>query len=87
MTMDKVLSARIDEAVVRRIGDLARRLRTSKKDILERAVNLFAESVNKSHATDIFEQTSGAWQRSEGPEKTVTRVRRAFRESLVRHRQ
>ena len=38
--MDRVLCARVDESVANRIGTLARRLRTSKKNVIERAVEL-----------------------------------------------
>jgi predicted transcriptional regulator len=38
--MDKILSARVDESVANRIGLLARRLRTSKKKIIESAIEI-----------------------------------------------
>ena len=40
--MDKILSARVDESVAHSIGALARRLNTSKKKIIERAVEMYA---------------------------------------------
>ena len=39
--MDKFMSSRIDEAVNRHIGMLAKRLETSKKAILENAVRYY----------------------------------------------
>jgi predicted transcriptional regulator len=38
--MDKILSARVDESVVNRIGSLARRLHTSKKKSIESAIEI-----------------------------------------------
>lgn len=41
--MDKVLSARVDETVIRQIGLLARELKTTKKAIIESAIRLYSE--------------------------------------------
>jgi hypothetical protein len=76
--MDKILSARVDEAVILRIGSLARRLKTSKKQILEDAVELYAEAVEADSKSDVFERTSGAWKRREPVEQTVRDVRTEF---------
>ncbi|MEA2040697.1 MAG: ribbon-helix-helix protein, CopG family [Thermodesulfobacteriota bacterium] len=43
--MDKVLSARVDESVLSRISVLARELHTTKKQVIEGAINLYAEKV------------------------------------------
>lgn len=45
--MDKILSARVDESVVNRIGSLARRLQTSEKKIIESAIERYATQVDK----------------------------------------
>ncbi len=84
--MDKILSARLDESVIRQIGSLARRLKTSKKRILENAVELYAETVEADSKVDVFEKTSGAWKRPESAEKTVRDVRTAFNQSMKRRR-
>ena len=84
--MDKILSARIDEAVAERIGGLARQLRTSKKSVIERAVALLAAKVEADAGSDVFEQTSGVWKRRESPGRTVRRARDTFRESMERSR-
>lgn len=84
--MDKVLSARVDEAVLQRLGMLADAMGTTKKDVLERAILAFAEQVEGKAAADPIRQTSGAWVRDEGPEDTVARGREAFRRSMRRHR-
>lgn len=83
--MDRILSARVDEAVVNSIGSLARRLRTSKKKILERAVETYAARINQEEAFDVFEQTCGAWSRRESAEQLVKSARKAFRDAMRRH--
>lgn len=84
--MDKVLSARVDEAVLHRIGSLARRLGTTKKAVIEAAICAYAEKVEASGSGDIMEQTSGAWKREEPPEETVRRAREAFNRAMERRR-
>ncbi len=83
--MDKVLSARVDEAVIRQIGLLARELKTTKKAIIESAVRLYSEQSGLKKKLDVFEQTCGSWNRSESPEETVNQARSAFRGSMERH--
>ena len=84
--MDKILSARVDESVVSRIGSLARRLRTSKKKIIETAIERYAAQVDQEQAFDVFEHTCGAWRRKGPPGETVAEVREAFGETMKRHR-
>ncbi len=84
--MDRILSARVDESVVSRIGSLARRLRTSKKKIIESAIERYAAEVDKEQEFDIFEHTCGAWKRKGPAGETVGEVRKAFRDSMKRHR-
>lgn len=83
--MDKILSARVDEVVVREIADLAHRLHTTKKHVIEQAVRQFAEAVESAESTDVLERTCGAWKRREGAGKTAAKARRAFRASMNRH--
>ena len=83
--MDKILSARVDEAVIWRINFLARRLGTTKKAIIEQAIRSYAEQVEAEHQLDVLEHTCGAWQRIEPPRETVDAARRAFRRSMERH--
>ena len=83
--MDKVFSARVDESIVSRIGVLARELNTTKKSIIEEAVHLLSEKVEKEHNVDILDLTCGAWRRKESAHSTVRRSRRAFRKSMTRH--
>lgn len=83
--MDKILSARIDESVATRIGSLARRLRTSKKRVIENAIKIYAAQVDKEQEFDVFEHTCGAWQMKGTPGEIVGKVRKAFRDSMERH--
>ena len=83
--MDKVFSTRLDESVAERIGGLARRLRTSKKRVVEEAVTLLEASLGES-ATAFLDDSFGAWRREESAGETVDKARAAFRESFERHR-
>ena len=85
--MDKVLSSRVDESVIRRIGMLAQQLDTSKKKIIETAVMKYAEQIALEQNVDVLEQTFGAWKRDESAEATVAAARSAFRLGMDRNRQ
>ena len=82
--MDKVFSTRMDEAVSRRLGDLARRLGVSKKAVVERALRELAQRVDEEEGTDVFAATCGAWQRDESPDETRRAARERFEESMER---
>jgi len=84
--MDKILSARVHESVIQRIGSLARRLQTSKKRIIEDAVQFYADKVDREEKFDVFEQTCGAWRRNEPAGQVVEEARETFRKSMQRHR-
>lgn len=83
--MDKILSARVDEAIIRRIGALALQLGTTKKAIIENAVRSFAQKIEEENDMDVLEQTFGAWDRKESPQTTVENARKAFRDSMRRY--
>jgi predicted transcriptional regulator len=83
--MDKIFSARVDESVIRRIDALARQLRTTKKAIIEGAIQLYAKKIEKETKLDVLEQTMGAWHRTESPGKTVKKARKAFHSSMHRY--
>lgn len=85
--MDKILSARVDEAVLMRLGNLAKQLHKSKKSILENAILLYANQVEKMGKQDAFDCTFGAWERDEEVTETVNQSRRAFNKSMGRHHQ
>ncbi len=85
--MDKILSARVDEAVIQRIGALARQLGTTKKAIIETAIRSFAQRIEEENGMDVLEQTFGAWDRTESPKATVENARKAFRDSMHRYQE
>lgn len=85
--MDKILSARIDESVINQIGLLARELNTTKKTVIETAIKLYSEQSDLGKKIDVFENTFGAWHRSETPEETVNNASSTFRKSMERHHQ
>ncbi len=84
--MDKVFSARLDESVVQRISGLARRLHTSKKQVIEEAVNLLESTLGEGDSASFLDQSFGAWNRDESARETVDAARAAFRESFERRR-
>ena len=83
--MDKILSARIDEAIVRRISYLARRLSTSKKAVIERAISDLAERIEASDDDYEIVESFGAWRRDESPEESRNTARKAFQSAMERH--
>ncbi|MBI4309645.1 MAG: hypothetical protein HY591_04870 [Candidatus Omnitrophica bacterium] len=84
--MDKILSARVDEGVLNKIALLAQALHTSKKKVIESAVQLYAQKIETVNQLDVFAQTSGAWKRRETASEIVQQVRNEFRKSMYRHR-
>jgi predicted DNA-binding protein len=84
--MDKIMSTRMDEAVIQHIGILAKKLGTSKKAILENAVRQYAEKIEAELKFDILAHTLGSWQRDEPPTETVRSVKDAMRQSQERYR-
>ncbi|MCP4664998.1 MAG: ribbon-helix-helix protein, CopG family [Deltaproteobacteria bacterium] len=83
--MDKVLSERVDESTVRRIRLLARRLDTSKKKIIESAIQMYASKIEEEQNLDVLDQTFGAWHREESVDQLSQEVRKVFRSSMMRH--
>ena len=83
--MDKILSTRVDESVADRIGSLARRLRTSKKKVIETAIEIYATQVDEEQNFDVFEHTCGAWRREESAREAIVKARKAFQQSIQRH--
>ena len=83
--MDKILSARVDESVIKKIGTLALTLRMTKKAVIEAAVRAYSEKTEQGKATDPLEQSLGAWKRDGTPEETVRRGKTAFRVAMERN--
>ena len=84
--MDKIMSTRMDEAVIQRIGMLAKKLGTSKKAILENAIRHYAEKMEAEFNLDLLEHTCGCWRRDESTSETVRSIKETMRESQERHK-
>ena len=84
--MDKILSTRVDESVIRHIGLLAEKLGTSKKAVLENAVRCYAEKIEAEQGFDVLTHTSGCWQRDESAAETLHAVKEAMRRSQERYK-
>lgn len=83
--MDKIFSTCIDESLIQQIGILADELSTSKKAIIEAAIKLYFKQAGLGHEIDPFENTCGAWKRSETPQENILIARSAFNKSMERH--
>jgi hypothetical protein len=85
--MDKILSARVDEAIIQQVGILAKELNTTKKAIIEAAIKHYSEQKGLEKKINIFDKTCGAWKRSETVQESVSKARSAFNKSMKRHHQ
>jgi hypothetical protein len=83
--MDKILSARIDETILHKIAFLAQRQHVSKKKIIESAVEMYTQKMERAGEVSVFDQTSGAWRRHESIDQTVAHARNSFRKSMRRY--
>lgn len=84
--MDKIFSARLDELIIHRIGELAHQLKTSKKRVVEEAIECYAEKAGEKSGSDVFAKTFGAWKRHETANETIRNMRTSFQRSMQRHR-
>ena len=84
--MDKIMSTRIDEAVIRHIGMLAKRLGTSKKAVLENAVRCYAEKIETEQGFDVLTDTFGNWQRNKSAAETLQAIKDTMRKSQERYK-
>ena len=82
--MDKIFSARLDEAALDEMDRVTRQLRISKRQFLEEAIRLRAR-VEAGAQPDVWAETLGAWDRKEAPAATLRTARAAFRRSFERH--
>ncbi len=83
--MDRVVSARIDEAVVDEMERVTRQLGLTKKQFLEDAIRSRARKLSAKGMEDVWSATLGAWKRTEKAETTLRRGKKAFRVSFRRH--
>ena len=84
--MDKIMSTRIDENVIRHIGMLAERLGTSKKAVIENAIRHYLEKVDADQGFDILTHTFGSWQRDKSAAETVLDIKETMRKSQERYK-
>jgi len=82
--MQKIFSTRLDEAVIDEMNRATRKLGMSKRQFLEEAIHLRVARLGQDEETDVWAETSGAWQRSEPAAATMRRARRAFRQGFER---
>ncbi len=85
--MDKILSARVDESIIRQVGLLARELNTTNKAIIEASIKLYSQQVGLDSKIDAINISCGAWKREESPKETISTARSAFNKSMKRHHQ
>jgi hypothetical protein len=83
--LDKVVSARIDEAVVDEMERVTHQLGLTKKQFLEDAILGRARELSAKEMEDVWSATLGAWSRTEKAETTLRRGRKAFSDSFRRH--
>jgi hypothetical protein len=85
--MDKIMSARVDEAIIRRIGMLAKQLNMSKKAVIENAIKTYAQQIEEDENIDILAQTCGSWKRDESAYETVRSIKKTMRRSQERYKE
>ena len=84
--MDKIMSTRIDEAVIRHIGMLAKRLGTSKKAVLENAVRCYVEKIETEQGFDVLTDTFGSWRRDKYAAEPLQTIKDTMRNSQERYK-
>jgi len=83
--MDKILSARIDEAIILKISLIASELKMTKKKVIENAVLEYADKIGKEGQIDVLEMTLGAWSRDEEAGETINSIKSTFNKTMERH--
>ena len=84
--MDKIMSTRMDEAVIRHIDMLAKKLGMSKKAVLENAVHCYAEKIESDEGFDALTATFGSWKRDQSAGETVEAIKDTMRKSQERYK-
>ena len=83
--MDKIMSARIDEAVLDIINQISQNNKVSKKKVIEGAIRLYWQEIMAKNEQRVFKNSFAAWKRKEAAETTVNKVRQVFRKNMGRH--
>lgn len=84
--MQKVFSARLDEAVLDEMERVTRKLKMTKRRFLEEAISRQAKDLAGASESDVWSETLGAWKRKETPAATIRRAREGFERSFLRTR-
>jgi predicted DNA-binding protein len=80
--MDKVVSTRMDEAMVALLDSLAQSLGKPKKRILEEALKRYADSLEEQ--SRVLDDTCGAWSRRASADEIRRQIRAEFERSMGR---
>jgi hypothetical protein len=83
--MDKIFSARIDEAALDEMERVTRRLKMTKRRFLEEAIHIRARQLGGEDSADVWSETLGAWKRGERAETTIRKARGEFQRNFERH--
>jgi hypothetical protein len=84
--MDKIMSARVNEDVINKIGGIARHLKISRKAVIENAIKNYAQQIDNDKELDIFTRTCGSWKRNEPVNETIQKIRGIMRQSQERYK-
>jgi hypothetical protein len=85
--MDKIMSARLDEAVLDIINQISQNKRVSKKKVIEGAIRLYWQEIMAENEQQVFKNSFAAWKRKESAEITVKKVKQAFKKNMGRNHQ
>ncbi len=85
--MQKIFSARLEEATLNELDRATRKLRMSKRQFLEEAIRLRVDRLAEDDQADVWAETLGAWQRAEPGATTIRRSRRTVQRGFERHHQ
>jgi len=83
--MHRILSARIDDSIYRKIKDLSLKMHASPKAVIEKAIDLLGKNYQEASKSDIFDETCGVWNRKETPAETVSNIRAMFNAGMKRY--
>jgi hypothetical protein len=84
--MDKIMSARVNEDVINKIGGIAKQLKISRKAVIENAIKNYSQQIDTDGELDIFTITCGSWKRNEPVNETIQKIRRTMRRSQERYK-
>ncbi len=84
--MDKIMSARVNEEVINKIGGIARQLKISRKAVIENAIKNYAQQIDTDEELDILTLTCGSWKRDEPVNETIQKIKGAMRRSQERYK-